>query len=277
MTPTGLAKATLTQSGAFFDDSANGMHVLLSAAGSGQVSRILIFAVAGNTIGARFIGAEGTYAQAYDVLGQIGKLTKANVAYTISGAIDYGLIIQSLTQKTVTWNTFTDGFPVDFTLDTGQRVIPITSNSIANPTVVTTPVAHGLTTGDVILIAGVATSSPTINGERTVTVISTTTFSVPVNVTVGGTGGTFVRSNTAGGADGYLEVTEMTGPTGFIGKIRSSADNVTYADLVTFANVTAAPGAQRITVAGVIPRYLCFSGTITGAGTITVCAGLSRN
>ena len=276
MTPTGLMKATLTQGGAFFDDSANGIHLLLSPAGSGQVSRIVVFGTAGNTIGARFTGAEGTYAQAYDVLGAMGKLTKANVAYTISGVIDRGLIIQSLTQKTVTWSTFTDGFPVDFTTDTSSRAIPITSNSIANPTIVTTPVPHGLVSGQVVLISGVITSSPTINGQQTATVVTPTTFSVPVNVTIAGTGGSFVPASTTTGGYGVLEVTEMTGPTGFIGKIRSSADNITYADLVVFTNVTAAPAAQRIVAVGTIARYLAFTGTVTGAGTITVFAGFSR-
>lgn len=67
----------------------------------------------------------------------------------------------------------------------------ITSNSMANPTVITTPSAHGLTTGDVIQIFD-SNSTPTIDGERTVTVISPTTFSVAVNVTVAGTAGYFI-------------------------------------------------------------------------------------
>src|SRR5216683_7771992 len=71
----------------------------------------------------------------------------------------------------------------------------ITSNTIANPTVVTTSAPHGLTTGDKILIAGNITSNPPINGSRIVTVISPTTFSVPVNCTTGGTGGSFVPEN----------------------------------------------------------------------------------
>jgi hypothetical protein len=66
----------------------------------------------------------------------------------------------------------------------------LTSNSVANPTVVTSATAHNFQTGDVVTIAGVSGSSPTINGVRTVTRIDATSFSVPVNVTVGGTGGT---------------------------------------------------------------------------------------
>lgn len=274
-TPVGVRKVTLSQDGAFFDDAVNGMHAAMKA--STSVSRIVCFAVAGNVIGQLFTGCQGAYASTYEVLAQNEKLTKANAGYVVAGQSDDGVIVQSHTQKTVDWNTKTDGAPVDYTLDPSQRVIPITSNSIANPSVVTTPVAHGLATGDIILISGVAGSTPTINGERTVTVISPTTFSVPVNVTgPGGTGGSFVRSNSSGGAVGYQQVSEFTGFTGFVGKLRDSPDNVTYADLITFANVTTAPVAERQVVAGVIDRWLSYDGNVTGSGTITPFAGLSR-
>ena len=174
------------------------------------------------------------------------------------------------------WNTKTLSTVVDYTTDPSQRVVPITSNSVANPSVVTTTVPHGLTSGDIVLIAGVSTSSPTINGERVVTVISPTTFSVPVNVTVGGTGGTLVRANSANGAVGYQQVSAMSGFTGFVGKLRDSADDITYADLIAFANVTAAPAKERATVAGTIDRYLSFDGACTGSGSITVFCGCSR-
>jgi hypothetical protein len=273
-TPVNMRKVSLTQDGAFFEDATNGMHLAMRA--STATSRIVCFAYRGNVIGRLFIGLQGTYAMAYEVLAQIAALTKANASYLVSGQLDEGVIVQSHTQKTIDWNTKTDGASVDYTLDTSQRVIPITSNSLANPSVVTTPVAHGLATGDIILIAGVITSDPTINGERTVTVISATTFSVPVNVTTAGTGGSFVRANSINGGVGYQEISQMAGLTGFVGKIRDSADDVTYADLVTFANVTAAPAAERATVAGVVDRYLSFDGNVTGVGTITPFAGFSR-
>ena len=44
-TPTGLVQVALTQGGAFFDDAANGAHVLLSPVANLQVSRVLAFAV----------------------------------------------------------------------------------------------------------------------------------------------------------------------------------------------------------------------------------------
>lgn len=82
--------------------------------------------------------------------------------------------------------------------------------------------------------------------------------------------------SSAAGGSGYLQVTALSGFTGFIGKIRHSADDSTYADLVTFTNVTSAPAAQRVTVAGTVNRHLAFNGDVTGSGSIQVMAGFCR-
>jgi hypothetical protein len=273
VTPTGMKRAELSQDGAFYDAGTNLAHETLRDAQT--TSRVVCLAIEGNTIGKRFIGYAGAYAHKYDVLAKVGGLTKANVEYTINGARDEGIILQSLAAQTADWNT-EGASNTDYTLDPAQRVIPITSNSIANPTVVTTPVPHGLTTGDIILVSGVASSSPTINGSRTVTVISATTFSVPLNVTVAGTGGSFVRANSTGGGIAFQQVTAYSGFTGFVGKVRDSVDDVTYADLATFANVTSAPAAEAVTVAGTVDRYLAVDGNVTGTGSITVFIGFAR-
>lgn len=280
--PTGISRFELAQDGGFFDTQTNGAHAAL-AAGHGTTpqatARVVTFGFAGQTIGEMFGGFEGVFEVAYDVLGQLGNLTKANAAYVVTGQKDSGTILHALTEETAAGNT--EASSVDYTADTSQRVIPITSNSIANPTVVTTTVPHGLTTGDIVLIAGVSTSDPTINGQRTVTVISTTTFSVPVNVTTGGTGGTVVRANSANGGAGYLQVTalDLGGYTDAVVKIRDSADNVTFADLITFTAVTAAPDAERKTVTGTVDRYLATSLAFSGAGSnpsITYAVGFAR-
>lgn len=57
--------------------------------------------------------------------------------------------------------------------------------TLANPTVVQTTVAHGMTTGDIVEIRG-SDSTPTIDGPRVATVTDATHFTVPVNVTVAG-------------------------------------------------------------------------------------------
>ena len=136
---------------------------------------------------------------------------------------------------------------------------------------------HGLTNGQAVLIAGHSGSTPDINGEQVATVVSTTTFTIAVNVTVGGTGGTVVQANSLAGGVGYQQVTALSGFSGFVGTVRDSADDMTYGDLVAFANVTSAPSAERVTVAGTVERYLAFEGDVTGSGTISVFCGFSRS
>ena len=65
----------------------------------------------------------------------------------------------------------------------------ITDISVANPTVITLDRAHGRSTGDEIFIYG-SDSTPLVDGAYEVTVIDSTSFSILVNVTVGGTAGT---------------------------------------------------------------------------------------
>jgi hypothetical protein len=68
-----------------------------------------------------------------------------------------------------------------------QIMSPITAIAANTPAVVTSA-AHGLSTGDSIVIAG-SNSTPKIDGRRTVTVTSPDTFTVPVDVTAAGTTG----------------------------------------------------------------------------------------
>lgn len=68
----------------------------------------------------------------------------------------------------------------------------ITGNTVANPTVVSSE-NHGLTNGEKIYIVG-SNSTPTIDGERTVTVTGTNTFTIPVNVTVAGNTGEWLSA-----------------------------------------------------------------------------------
>lgn len=66
----------------------------------------------------------------------------------------------------------------------------ITANTLANPTIITTSSPHELQTGRIVNISG-SDSTPSIDGNYQVTVISSTTFSIPVPVTIAGTTGTF--------------------------------------------------------------------------------------
>jgi len=87
--------------------------------------------------------------------------------------------------------------------------VPILTSSVANPTIITTNGNHNLNTGNKIIIRNHVGSTPSINDTIfTITKISNTTFSIPVNVTVGGTGGTIgsipaFRTNHLVYTDGY--------------------------------------------------------------------------
>lgn len=70
----------------------------------------------------------------------------------------------------------------------------ISANTVAASTVVTS-YGHGLQTGETIYIRG-SNSTPTIDGERVVTVTGRDTFTVPVTVTVAGSAGSFARTIT---------------------------------------------------------------------------------
>lgn len=276
--PVGQSRIVVTQDGAFFDTSALNSHAALSGSVPStpqSTQRVISLGFAGNTAGAPFEGMEGAYSHKYAVVAARAELQKANVEYTISGRRDAGVVIQPLEAKTADWNTETA--PVDHVDDPAARSVGIASSSIANPSVITTTKPHRLTNGQKVVITGHSGSSPTINGEHVATVTGTTTFTIPVNVTTGGTGGTLVPSNTLAGGVGYQHVTAFTGFSGFVGKLRDSADDITYADLITFDNVTSAPNAQRKTVAGTIERFVAFDGNGTGTGSITVLCGLSRS
>jgi hypothetical protein len=275
--PVGVSKYTFTQSGAFFDSQANTLHGSPISSTVGATAKVICFAVAGNSIGAPFVGCLGALKVSYEVLTTVGSHVKATADYALNNHAYEGQIVQHWATKTGDWNTDTLNTVVDYATDPSQVVIPITSNSIANPTVVTTTVAHGLTTGHVILISGVATSDPTINGEQTVTVISTTTFSVPVNVTTGGTGGSFVKCSTVNGAYFFQQVSACTGFTNFVGTFQDSADNVTYATLKAMTDNVTAPYAEALTNgAETVNRYVAFDGNVTGTGSITMMAGITR-
>ena len=79
--------------------------------------------------------------------------------------------------------------------------VAITSSSIANPSEMTVA-THLFQTGDSIAISGHAGSTPNINSTYTITRVSGTVFSIPVNVTGGGTGGVATIQRASIGAVG---------------------------------------------------------------------------
>lgn len=72
---------------------------------------------------------------------------------------------------------------------TPSSTVTIT-NSATNPTVVTTPTPHGLSSGDSVTIS-FSNSDPSISGVHLVTFLSPTTFSIQVDVSTAGTTGLY--------------------------------------------------------------------------------------
>lgn len=83
------------------------------------------------------------------------------------------------------------------------RLTTIETITVANPTVITTDMPHALISGVTYTLTG-TTSTPTVNGAQAVTVTGPTTFTVPVNVTVGQTA--------AAGSVGSASFTSGTAP-----------------------------------------------------------------
>lgn len=151
------------------------------------------------------------------------------------------------------------GTGIDLGVPAGVSATNITSSSVANPTVVTS-VAHGLQTGDSVVIAG-HSSTPTINGEHTVTVTGVDTFTIPVNVSSGGGAAGTVQRTSRRGWSAQNQVFSVAG-TSVTVTVQDSHEAVSG----SFANVTggafaavaaAAVGAERIgSAAGILKRYV---------------------
>lgn len=77
------------------------------------------------------------------------------------------------------------------TIAAAGTVLTISTVTTANPGVVTTSAPHGLVTGDIVTIASVGGATQA-NGTWPVTVVDTTHFQIPVNVT-----GTYTSGGTA--------------------------------------------------------------------------------
>lgn len=285
-TPVNMCKGTLAVGGGLFDEAVDTLHAGISDSGLG-VSRVVCICEQGQTKGKHFTGYEGAYSQKYEVLDTNGTITKANLTVQVSGLVDDGEIVQESAAQTGDWNT--TATPIDRADDSSLEQIPITSSSLANPSVITTTDPHGLSTNDVVAIFSHASVAPDINDSgvgawqyvgHTITVINATSFSIPVNVTDAGTGGYCVVVERATGGYGYLQVTAGSGFTNFIGKIKHSADDSVLADLVTFADtLTDYSTAQRVATATAttrVRRYLYFDGNVTGVGSLTVFAGFAR-
>jgi hypothetical protein len=79
-----------------------------------------------------------------------------------------------------------------------------------------------------------------------------------------------VGSTTTGGGVAVIHATAYSGLTGAIIKVQHSTDGSTWADLVTFTNITAISAERKFLVAGTtINRYVRAVTDVTGTGSVT--------
>lgn len=168
--PTGITKLSIQQSGAFFDDTTSGMHDALKS--KQAIARVLCAGYTGNVIGQKCMGAFGAYTQAYDVLGQIPNLTKANVAYQVSGGLEDGVVLQEWATRNDDWNTAAEAHSVDnaassanggagylqvssfLGVNTGLAIIRHSDDNNTWSTLVTFTVVNGAPVAERIAVAG---------------------------------------------------------------------------------------------------------------------------
>ncbi|MCH7553616.1 MAG: hypothetical protein IIC82_06440 [Chloroflexi bacterium] len=197
----------------------------------------------------------------------IGKQTNYDWERTADGGLiasiqvlpnGFGLeFCEQLTAGKRTDSNATNGASLDGGASQADAV-NITSSSVADPTVITAAADHGLVTGDSVLIAGHSGSTPSINGDHPVTRINDTTYTIPVNVTVGGTGGTSTKTSTSFGLSAYLNVFAFTG-TSVTVKLQDSADDSTFADITDAAFAAATDRTEERIETGLtapIRRYV---------------------
>lgn len=276
-TPVGVRSLTFTVAGGFYDTATGSSHTSLIAPGSTPQAtpRLMTAGLAGQVANAPFSGVSGLHTASYKVRAATAELTKADATHVGTGVIERGQIVQPVAAKTADWTSAS----VDYTTFVGQLVIPIASATKDSPCVVTTSIPHGLAAGNKVLISGNTLSGPDINADLAVTVITPTTFSVAVDTSGSsgaGTGGSLVFSNSVNGAAGYQQVEAASGFTNYVGKLRHSTDDSTYADKIDFADNVSAPYAERVTATGTIHRFTLHDGDVTGSGSVTVFSGLCR-
>ncbi len=138
-------------------------------------------------------------------------------------------------------NVWVNGVPNIKAVVKGKKVwdpraatVNVTSSSVANPTLITCGSAHGLAVGDQVYIKGHAGSTPKIDGEYEVlSTPLTTTFTIRVNVTVGGTGGTISKMVWTPNAS-LCQLDWLAGALG----IRAASDKIHTTSWIAAANIS---------------------------------------
>jgi len=148
----------------------------------------------------------------------------------------------------------------------------ITGNTIAAATVVTTSTAHNLTTGDRVFISG-SNSTPSINGSYAVTVLSGTTFSIPVTVTVAGSAGSVLAPTVRKLTDNGTTVTSVWATATTATTFKGEASVAFDAQGNVYQAIYAASGTNalsKLSSAGAVSWTMTFSTVNQGTYCVVV-------
>lgn len=271
--PVGIGRVLLESEGNLYDDRLVGQIAALQgkALTPAEAAQIVDLGSEGLTLGKNVVMLNGTFVGTWTRTAERNGITMANGAHTITGKRYEGKIVGANILRSGNGNS--QGAPYDQNDNIALPAISIL-NSNADDSVETS-VAHGLTTGDWVVIAGHAGSTPSINSgtsSQQITVVDTTNFTINgVDITVGGTGGTVKKVSSAGLIADIHVLTLILGPASdVIVRVRHSEDNITYADLITFAARTAAGQAEQLETTTDPRRYLAISWTGTGGAVTSV-------
>jgi Pectate lyase superfamily protein len=147
--------------------------------------------------------------------------------------------------------------------------IAITSNAAGNPTVITTSLPLDFNPVGWVSIFDVVGGSPSINGGYIGTVLTPTTLSIPVTVTVGGTGGYI----TNGQPVGIVWNTGCTGPISIVGGAYSGIFGPTSGTIPAGSRVVGALGMADLDA----PPYFAdaYSTNAATGSTVLTAASIS--
>lgn len=273
--PIGLARTTVEAKGGIYDDSSGQITAFQE---KGETKQLMVYGFEGTAIGDHCVILNGTYAVKWKRISDRAALIRAEAEHVITGRHGEAVLLHGPTAETSDGDT--ESSSVDRNSDRLVPATAITSSSAASPTNILCASAHGLITGDEVVIAGHSGSTPDINGQEVVTVVDSLNFTVAQNVTVGGTGGT-IKKVTSTGCAGHLHVSALTlgGYTDVTVLVTDSDDDITYSTLLTFTNFNTAPTSEEKTIATEVQRYLACDWTFNGAGSgqsVTPIVAVSR-
>lgn len=250
---------------AIFNPSAGHSHPVLSAFPSTEFEAFWAASATAGDIAAMIAAKQATYNPTIGADGSL--LLAADFNGAVGAALEWGQIITAGKRQDTTATA--SGTGITLSLNGTESAITVTSASAANPTSVLTATAHGLVTGDSVVIAGSNKSG--LNTDWTVTVVDATHFTVPLDLTSGAaSGGTVTKTSSDTGWAAQLQVFSFTGTSCTVTIQDCESSSGTFANVAGGA-FTAATGVTFQRLAAASPAILRKQVRVKTTGTFSEC------